>query len=145
MNKRKITITGILFYVIVSLLDYIFKQFILNKNITVIPNVLSLNYTENISLTTSTIIINSLLMCLVIGLIVYFTKKENKVAIPLYIILSGGIGNLLDKFIRGYVIDYIKIFNSSAINLSDIAITIGIITFVIFLLINLIKLKKTSD
>lgn len=145
MNKRKITITGILFYVIVSLLDYIFKQFILNKNITVIPNVLSLNYTENISLTTSTIIINSLLMCLVIGLIVYFTKKENKVAIPLYIILSGGIGNLLDKFIRGYVIDYIKIFNSSAINLSDIAITIGIITFVIFWLINLIKLKKTSD
>ena len=120
MNKRKITITGILFYVIVSLLDYIFKQFILNKNITVIPNVLSLNYTENISLTTSTIIINSLLMCLVIGLIVYFTKKENKVAIPLYIILSGGIGNLLDKLIRGYVIDYIKIFNSFCNNINYI-------------------------
>ena len=146
MNKKKITLIGTLSFIIILLIDYILQQLIL-KNIVLIPNILTFNYTENFSLNMSTVIINSILMCLVIGLIIYFTKKESKSVIPLYIILAGGIGNLLDKFVKGYVIDYIKLFNNPEINLSDVAITVGLIVLIICMFKYLInkKRKKIQD
>ncbi len=141
MDKKKITLSGLIILVMVILVDFTLKKISLAENITIIPNVLSLSYAENFSLTTSTIIINLLLMLFVIGLIIYYTKKKSKSVIPLYIILAGETGNLLDRLINGYVIDYIKIFNNSAITISDISITIGIIALVICVIKYFIKKK----
>lgn len=48
-------------------------------------------------------------------------------------ILSGGIGNLLDRLIYGYVIDFIYItFNPYVFNLADSYVTIGVIMYLIF-------------
>ena len=141
MDKKKITLSGLIILVMVILVDFTFKRIFSVANITIIPNVLSLSYAKNLSLTTSTIIINFILMLLVIGLIIYYTKKKSKSVIPFYIILAGETGNLLDRLINGYVTDYIKIFNNPAITISDIAITIGIIAVIICVIKHFIKRK----
>jgi len=55
-------------------------------------------------------------------------------------ILSGGIGNLLDRLIYGYVIDFIDItFNPYVFNLADSYVTIGVLMYLIF------SLKKVPN
>ena len=62
-------------------------------------------------------------------LYLFFTLEAYK--LPLILIFSGGFGNFFDRFIRGYVIDYIY-FNLKrfpVFNLSDFYIIIGAILF----------------
>lgn len=61
-------------------------------------------------------------------------------------IISGAIGNLVDRLFLGYVRDFISIrLFSFVFNLADLFITIGVICFAIHLIMNMIKDKKGKD
>ena len=62
-------------------------------------------------------------------------------------ILSGGIGNLIDRISYGYVVDFIDIsFNPYVFNLADVYVTIGIIMYLLksFLFANKDESNKVS-
>ena len=50
-------------------------------------------------------------------------------------IMSGGVGNLIDRIRLGYVIDYldVKLFNFAVFNFADICVVVGAILLLIFL------------
>lgn len=51
------------------------------------------------------------------------------------LIIGGGIGNLIDRIVLGYVIDYLSLsFFSPVCNFADYCITIGVILLVIYVL-----------
>ena len=63
-------------------------------------------------------------------------------------IIGGGIGNLIDRVYRGYVIDYIhvKIVNFAIFNFADICVTVGTAMLIFYLLFHeLLGRKKTAE
>ena len=57
-------------------------------------------------------------------------------------ILAGGLGNVIDRYSRGYVVDFIDItFNPYIFNFADCYVTLG----VIFLILYSFKKPKSND
>lgn len=68
-------------------------------------------------------------------LLVYFLRAPGRPWLWLStgLLVGGAIGNLLDRLISGSVTDFIKLPHWPAFNVSDIAITIGVISLVLVL------------
>ena len=51
-------------------------------------------------------------------------------------VVSGGIGNLIDRFRIGYVVDYIelKVFRFAIFNFADICVTVGVFLLMVYIL-----------
>ena len=88
----------------------------------------------------------------IIGLIIvffifylFYTSDKNFEKIAYLLIISGAAGNILDRALNSYVVDFISFhynnFYWPAFNLADIYITIGIIMLLIGFFINL-KINK---
>lgn len=144
--------------IIIIILDQLIKGLIISKlynnTIVLIPKILNLTYVENTgaafgigsSSTAMFIIVNAI----IIGLIIYFIhSKKGEISkiilFALHLILAGGIGNLIDRIFKGFVVDYIDInpiFKFPVFNLADICITIGCTIIVIYLITNIIEERR---
>jgi signal peptidase II len=72
----------------------------------------------------------------VIAIILFWARRleQRSWAIPLGMILGGGIGNLLDRLLRdldGQVVDFIDLQVWPVFNVADTAITLGVLTLVL--------------
>lgn len=158
-NNKKLKY-AIILLVILLLIDQITKYIIITNNIntTLIPNFLAIQTVQNTGgafgigkENTGMFIITNLV---VIGLIIRFIYLQKELMDKatlyiLFIILAGGIGNLIDRLLRGYVVDFINIFpsiNFPKFNFADIYITIGwIILAFIFALYTYKEIKNSKE
>ncbi len=63
--------------------------------------------------------------------------RESKMAMLFSVlVISGGIGNLIDRIRIGYVVDYIEVrlFRFAIFNFADICVTVGIVLLLIYIL-----------
>lgn len=62
-------------------------------------------------------------------------------------IISGGLGNLIDRVLRGYVVDFIDVqFTDFAVfNFADILVTCGSIALMIYVIADMFKDRKRTD
>lgn len=114
-----------------------------NKSVEVIKSFFYLTYTNNtgaaFSILTGKRILLILVSLIVIGILIYYIKKTkiekkiNKIALSL--VIGGSIGNLIDRILKGAVIDFLdfKIFgyNYPIFNLADTFIVIGVFLLLI--------------
>lgn len=139
--------------VIISILiDQISKYLVCNikETITVIPKLLAIEYIENYGAvfgimqgSNSILALVSLSIC--IAIIVYILRlKKRKKKIPLawYFILAGGIGNLIDRLVRSYVVDFIATPFIATFNIADSLVVIGVFLIAIREIWNMIKNSK---
>jgi signal peptidase II len=71
-----------------------------------------------------------------LGVIMMNVKRIEKIQeAPIMLILAGIIGNLIDRMIHGYVIDYFDLGWFPVFNLADSCITIGVIWLMIMLML----------
>lgn len=75
----------------------------------------------------------ALVSVLLIGYVVFLLLKSEtlKNKLPLVLVASGGISNLLDRFIYGCVRDFITVPFWPSFNLADGAITMGVLLYII--------------
>ncbi len=115
------------------------KYLMLGESIKIIDNFFYLTYVKNYGAAFS-ILTGSTLFLIGIGflallLIYYFlinNKKLSKIELITYgFLIAGIIGNLLDRIIRGYVIDYLDFkligYNFPIFNLADTFIVLSVI------------------
>lgn len=73
--------------------------------------------------------------------------KDNRAVFCLACMAGGGLGNLIDRFFLGYVVDFIdfRIINFAIFNFADICAVLGGIFFAVFIIIEDNKEKKQSE
>lgn len=130
-------------------LDVVSKQLIiatmeLGQTITVIPNVFDLCYIQNHGAAFSilqgkTVFLITATVLMMVGLCVYAMKMKDKIMrlelISIAMIVGGGIGNLIDRIVLGYVTDFLCIHIIPVFNVADCFVTVGCFLLVIAVLV----------
>lgn len=140
MKNNKIKLM-LLLVVVFLLIDQLSKILVLNFN-DISFGILKIEVVYNTGIAFgmgASNLYNAILVFLVICVIVNFAynqrdKLNNKTIIVLSMIISGGVGNLIDRIFRGGVLDFIKIANFPIFNLADSFIVIGWILLIFNLL-----------
>ena len=138
----------IIFLVIIDqLVKFSVIKNIYNSSITIINGALNLTYIENTGGAFG-IGNNSTIMFIIVNIIIITLATKfiiSKIMFGLGLILAGGIGNLIDRIFRGFVVDYIDIsplIKYPVFNFADICVVLGCIIIAVNLVINIIKQRR---
>ena len=160
MKKRTSYIIILSIIIVGIVLDLVSKHFFAlrfesnSQKIVVIPNLFEFVFVKNTGAAygifgESTVMLSVVSILFIIGFVLFdiFNHKNDWLYIfGIGLILSGAIGNLVDRLFLGYVRDFISIkLFSFVFNLADLFITAGVICFLVYLLISLIKEKKEKS
>ncbi len=134
--------------------DQIIKLLVINylkpiQYIDLIDGVLRFRYVENTgaifgSFSTHTALL-TVFSIVLLGVTIFFlitNKNKNKlVNLCLLFMISGGVGNIIDRIRLHYVVDFIEplFVNFAVFNFADCLITIGAFTLIIYLIVDLVK------
>ena len=125
---------------VLVLVDFVSKRAAIlhlkgNSSIEIISGVLRLNYVENTGAAFGILknmrwlfVLTTLIMIVI--LYVWFNKsyfKNEFMRFGIVIVIAGAIGNLIDRLIYGYVVDFIDFYliNFPVFNIADCLVCIG--------------------
>lgn len=121
---------------------------------TLIENFISLTYVENTgaafgSFSSHTVLLSIFTaVVLIVGLIYLLSGKikSKLLYVCISMIIAGGIGNLIDRIFRGFVVDYIEplFVNFAVFNFADMLVTVGAFIMIIYLLIEMFRDTKRN-
>ena len=142
--KKNIYLFSIIFLVIDQIIKFfISSKMILNESIILISNLLNLTYVQNKGAAFSLFSGNRIFLVavgvLALIIFIYYISKLDKIkeidVFTYSLFLGGLLGNLLDRIIYGYVIDYIGVnifgYRFPIFNFADICIVVSIILIII--------------
>ena len=128
-------ILSILIFSTDRVLKYIvFKNLSLGESVPIIENLIHITPTHNRGIAFGLLKDQNLILFLVLSLlaiifIIYLIVKKRtqskSMLLGFFLILSGACGNLVDRIIYGYVLDFIDLRVWPVFNIADSAITIG--------------------
>lgn len=137
--KNKFLKFGICCLILIAL-DQLTKYLVQPGTIEVLGNFFRIEYSQNTGIAfgipvpyTFLIFGNILLM----GLIIWIINKEFDMEQPigkaaLILIISGALGNVIDRITRGFVVDFIAVWRWPNFNLADAYISCGILLMIVF-------------
>ncbi len=132
--------------IVLTAIDQLIKYFIClyQPHKKILPGILELTYSKN----TGTVfgiapehnfdflVLSTCIIIMLTIIIFKLTKKYDRRRFYWDMVIAGGIGNLIDRVYRGFVVDYLYIKPFGICNFADIVIVIGILLFLINLLRN---------
>ncbi|MBR4765133.1 MAG: signal peptidase II [Clostridia bacterium] len=114
-----------------------------------------LTYVENSgaafsSFSDSTVILSVLTSLIIVVCLVYLMMKKSPsvfVTVSLILVISGGIGNMIDRISNGFVIDFIEplFVNFAVFNVADCFITVGAFMLAGYELVTGFKQKSVNS
>lgn len=140
---RKNLLQILIITIVFLLLDQITKQLVATNLIepfNIIDGFFELRYSENTGIAFSIAIPQLVTIVLTYIFLIagfYIAYKELNLnkwlsKILLSLVLGGAIGNLIDRTVYGYVIDFIAIWKWPVFNIADSGIVVGILGIIVF-------------
>lgn len=134
--------------ILLAVADQVIKIFVSANlkeigSVSVIDNLLSFTYVENNGVAFGSFAGNRwifvvLTAALIAAILIYMFKKKPLSKLfyaSVALIIGGGIGNLIDRIMYGYVVDYISLsFFPPVCNFADYCITAGTVLLMIYVL-----------
>ncbi|MDD3946818.1 MAG: signal peptidase II [Clostridia bacterium] len=141
----------LLFFAVILTLDLVTKRFIYQtlrdtgSDFIIIKGVLVLTPIENTGASfgmfqnsTTILSIISLVTVIIVAVFQVFSVKNRNFFLRsgVVMIIGGGVGNMIDRFMLGYVRDFIyfELIDFAVFNIADSALTVGVIFILIFIL-----------
>ncbi len=143
MKKNKIVQLMVIIASILILIDQITKIIITAKyEMPIGTGIIGITLVENTGMAfgfNSGNTKNIILTMLILGIIINFIRNQKdridtKTAVAISLILAGGISNLIDRIVRGGIVDFIDVKNFAIFNVADCYIFVGWILLVVFLI-----------
>lgn len=147
---KEIYIFAVIFFVVDQIIKiFLSSKMIVNQSFILIKNFLSITLVHNkgaaFSILTGSRFLLIIIALLVLAVLVIYIKKQDVIdyidAFAYSLLIGGTLGNLMDRIVHGYVIDYISLgfgeFYFPIFNFADICIVGAVI-------IMLIKMVKES-
>ena len=107
---------------------------------SLIHGVLGLRYTENTDVAFNLLravpervrapmllVVGVLAMLALLGFLLLRQGRPGFARIPLLLLTAGALGNVLDRLVRGYVVDFVQVPHWPVFNVADIYVTAGAI------------------
>ncbi|MEW6555905.1 MAG: signal peptidase II [Elusimicrobiota bacterium] len=118
---------------------YIAKNFLLGESVSVIRNIFHITYITNTGTAFGMFqdygrffLIFSIIAIILLSIFIYKKKDSRNTTLTAFsLILGGAWGNLIDRIIRGSIVDFLDFRIWPIFNIADSAITIGIGVLVI--------------
>ncbi len=128
---------------------YLAAKYLQNGAVTIIKNFVQFRYAENTGMAFSMfsgarwIFVGLTIVICAVGLWYLFSDRCNDLWYywSIGVIISGGIGNLIDRALYGYVVDFIEpLFVDFAIfNIADSAVTCGAAVLIVKMIIDSLR------
>ena len=159
MHKKK-HISCAVMIVLIVLFDqftkYLAKTYLQNSAVVFIKNFVQFRYAENTGMAFSMfsgarwIFVALTIIICALGLWYLFSNRCSDLWYywSIAVIISGGIGNLIDRALYGYVVDFIEpLFVDFAIfNIADSAVTLGAAVLIVKMIIDVFRdIKDGKD
>lgn len=140
-----------------QLIKYLVTVFLAADGLTfpIIKDVFHLTYIENRGAAFSILegrqvfLVGLTSVIIILGIVAILSGKLKSkfLLFSIALIIGGGIGNLIDRFFKGYVIDYFdfRIINFAIFNFADCCVVIGTIMVMIYVLFLEQKSKKENE
>lgn len=153
-------IISLIIAVLLVLIDQVSKYLIvqnmsLGDSVTVIPKLLKFTYTHNDGMALGigsesfrfVFIGVTLIVCGILIFLMFKPEFKSKLYYSsVTLIVAGGIGNLIDRVLNGYVVDFLALsFFPPICNFADYCVTAGTVLLVIFILFYFGKEAKNRD
>ncbi|MFI5272063.1 MAG: signal peptidase II [Ktedonobacterales bacterium] len=151
-SARRNDLLMVMTAIVLVVLDQLTKRWIVSYFSVVRPpipllgHILDLEYVQNTGVAFSLLAGQTVLfvfIALAIAVIgTLYWRSRDSASLPLKLtfglILGGAVGNLLDRFTRGYVVDFVHfhidgVFNFAVFNVADSGITVGVCLLAVLL------------
>ncbi len=151
---------AVLVFLLIVLVDQIAKYFVCADlqplgTVPVVEGVFHWTYAENTGAAFSmlrgqTVLLTVLPMavCLVLAYLLIRKRVDHPLGFwALVMILGGAVGNLIDRIVRGFVVDFIdvRIINFAIFNVADIFVTVGAGLLIVYLIFFYGNTEKKHD
>jgi signal peptidase II len=118
-----------------------------SRGIELIPGVLDLKYTENTDTAFSLlgsllgpseryVLLTALGSLALLAFVAFIASRWSQLSswsrFGTVLVLAGGLGNLTDRLLRGYVIDFMHLHAWPVFNVADVALCVGVPLIVLF-------------
>ena len=137
---------------------WVLRSFELGESREVLSGILNWTYIQNKGAALGMLsehrwvfmILSAVLIAAILLFIVFSKDITRPLVVVLAMILGGGIGNMIDRFAYGYVIDFIDVkflpFWKWIFNIADIFVTVGaVLLAAVYILTELKRKKETGN